>query len=207
MQGEEMTSPSADSLGPWEAGFAGPGLPDLEGGALIIAAELPEAGTGIAVTYTGGVFRRQFWTDGPPVPLIIELLTSGELKVLRDQLAAQLQGPGSGLDEIPLRAFLEAVRLHLSPGTSDRFAAAVFGTITAPNPGEFLGQISWPGDVTGTVQASANGISAQTGLAHLTAASLVPLRPADVRSLVAALQAAPVSAPWDQVLNFAEQAL
>jgi hypothetical protein len=205
-----MTSPSAgtpETLGPWEAGFAGPGLSDLEGGALIIAAELPEAGTGIMVTYSGGVFRRQFWTDGPPVPLIIELLTPADLKVLRDQLAAQLEGPGSGLDDIPLRAFLEAVRLHLSPGTSDRFAAAVFGTIAASNPGEFLGQVSWPGDVTGTVQASASGISAQTGLAHLAAADPAPLRPADVRSLVVALQAAPVSAPWDQVLNFAEQSL
>jgi hypothetical protein len=202
-----MTSPSADTLGPWEAGFAGPGLPELEGGALIIAAELPEAGTGIMVTYTGGAFRRQFWTDGPPIPFIIELLTPADLKVLRDQLAAQLEGPGSGLDDIPLRAFLEAVRLHLSPGTSDRFAAAVFGTVTTPNPGEFLGQVSWPDDVTGTVQASANGIAAQSGLAHLTATDPVRLRPADVRSLVASLQAAPVSAPWDQVLNFAEQAL
>ncbi len=201
-----MTAPSAETLGPWQAGFAGPGLPDLGGGALMIAAELPEAGTGIVVTYAGGVFRRQFWTQGPPVPLIVELLTSGDLKVLRDQLAAQLEGPGSGLDEIGLRAFLVAVRLHLSPGTSDRFAAAIFGTITAPNPGEFLGQVSWPGDVTGTVQASAAGVAAQTGLAHLTAADPAPLRPADVRSLIAALQAAPVIAPWDQVLNFAEQA-
>ena len=89
-----MTSPSAgtpETLGPWEAGFAGSGLSDLEGGALIIAAEQPEAGTGIAVTYSGGVFRRQFWTDGPPVPLFIELLTPADLKVLRDQLAAQLE--------------------------------------------------------------------------------------------------------------------
>jgi hypothetical protein len=205
-----MTSPSAgtpETLGPWQAGCAGAGLSDLEGGALIIAAEQPEAGTGIMVTYSGGVFRRQFWTDGPPVPLFIELLTAADLKVLRDQLAAQLEGPGSGLDDIPLRAFLEAVRLHLSPDTSDRFAAAVFGTITAPNPGELLGQVSWPGDVTGTVQASAAGIAAQTGLAHLAAAGPAPLRPADVRSLVAALQAAPVSAPWEQVLSFAEQAL
>jgi hypothetical protein len=38
-------------------------------------------------------------------------------------------------------------------------------------------------------------------------ADKAPLRPADVRSLVVALQAAPVSAPWDQVLNFAEQSL
>lgn len=205
-----MTSPSAvtsDTTGPWEAGFAGPGLTELEGGALIIAAESPDAGTGIMVTYAEGVFRRQFWTDGPPIPLIVEILGPGELKVLRDQLAVQLQGPGSGLDDTGLRAFLEALRLQLSPDTSDRFAAAAFGSIVEQNPGEFLGQVSWPGDVAGTVQASAGGVSAQSSLAHLTASAPAPLRLADVRSLVAALQAAPVSAPWEQVLSFAEQAL
>ena len=159
------------------------------------------------MTYSGGIFRRQLWTDGPPIPLIIELLTPADLKVLRDRLAAQLQDPGSGLDDIGLRAFLEALRLQLSPDTSDRFATAVFGTIAASNPGEFLGQVSWPGDVTGTIAASAAGIAAQSRLAHLAAASPVRLRPADVRSLVVALQAAPVSAPWEQVLNLAEQAL
>jgi len=159
------------------------------------------------VTYSGGEFTRQFWTDGPPVPLIIELLPAGELKVLRDQLEVQLQGSGSGLDDIPLRAFLEALRLHLSPQTSDRFAAAAFGSIVAENPGEFTGQVSWPGDVAGTVQASAGAISAQTHLGHLAAGNPAPLRPADVRSLVAALQATTVSAPWEQVLGFAEQAL
>lgn len=204
-----MTSPStvaSDTTGPWQAGFAGPGLSDLGGGAIIIAAELPEAGTGIMVTYSGGVFTRRFWTDGPPVPQIVELLSPGELKVLRDQLELQLQGPGSGLDDIPLRAFLDTLRLSLSGGTSDRFATATFGSIVAENPGEFLGQVNWPGDVTGTVQASAGAVAAQTHLAQLATGNPAPLRSADVRSLVAALQVTTVSASWAQVLNFAEQA-
>ncbi len=203
-----MSSPSTDATettGPWEGGFSG--LPDLGGGAVAIASERPEAGTGSLISYSGGVFEMRFWTDGPPVPQIIEILPPEALKPIRDQLAAQLQGPGSGLDDIPLRAFLETVRLYLSPDSSDRFNTAVFGSIAEPNPGEYLGQVSWPGDVVGTVQASADGILAQTHLVHLDAGNLVPLRKADIRSLVRALQAATVNSQWQQVLSFAEQAV
>ena len=85
-----MSSPSTDATettGPWEGGFAG--LPDLGNGVVAIASELPEAGTGSLVSYSGGVFEMRFWTDGPPVPQIIEILSPEALKPIRDQLAAQ----------------------------------------------------------------------------------------------------------------------
>jgi hypothetical protein len=208
-----MTSPSiaatepTEPTEPWQAGFAGPGLSDLAAGAMVLASEQGQAGTGVLVTYSEGAFTRRFWSDGPPIPLIIEILPPEELKALGDQLDAQLEGAGSGLDDIPLRDFAEAIRLHLSSQASSRFAAAAFGSIATVNPGEFLGQVSWPGDVVGTIAASAGAISAQTHLAHLGTGDPAPLRKADIRSLVLALQASTVNAQWEQVLSFAEQAL
>lgn len=73
-----MSSPSTDATettGPWEGGFSS--LPDLGGGGVAIASELSEAGTGSLISYSGGVFEMRFWTDGPPVPQIIEILFAG----------------------------------------------------------------------------------------------------------------------------------
>lgn len=204
-----MASPSAETSGPWQGGFLGSDFPD--GGTIAIASELPEAGTGILISYSEGAFTRRFWTTGPPVPLLIEVLTPEDVKAIGDQVAEQLRGPGSGLDDIPVRDFLETVRLYLEPGTSDRFTAAVFGAIAQVNPGELQGQVSWPGDVVGVVLGSADGVSAQTHLAHLSAGTLAPLRNADLRSLVLALEVATTTSTidplWQQMLNFAEQAL
>lgn len=208
-----MTAPSVgavETTGPWEGGFIGPGLSDLISGEVIILSELPEAGTGIAVSYSGGIFTRRFWTTGPPVPLIIEILSPEEVKAIGDQVHDQLRGAGSGLDDIPLRAFLETVRLYLDPAASDRFTTAVFGSIVQVNPGELQGEVSWPGDVVGTV-LSVDGVSAQSNLAHVPAGNPAPLRKADLRSLVFALEnaiATSVIDPlWQQMLTLAEEAL
>ncbi len=78
-----MSSPSTDATettGPWEGGFSS--LPDLGGGGVAIASELSEAGTGSLISYSGGVFEMRFWTDGPPVPQIIEILSPGDIAVL-----------------------------------------------------------------------------------------------------------------------------
>lgn len=208
-----MTSPSvnvAETTGPWEGGFAGPGFSDLSDGAVIIVSQLPEAGTGILVSYSEGIFTRQFWTTGPPVPMLIELLSPEEVKAIGDQVAEQLRDSGSGLDDTPLRAFLETVRLYLETEASDRFTEAVFGSIVQTNQAELQGQVSWPGDVVGTV-LSADGVSAQTHLAQVPAGNPVPLRKADLRSFVFALEGAlstqAIDPLWQQMLSAAEQAL
>jgi hypothetical protein len=209
-----MASPSvstAETTGPWEGGLAGPGFSDLSGGGeVIIASQLPEAGTGILISYSEGIFTRRFWSTGPPVPLLVELLSPEEVKAIRDQVAEQLRGPGSGLDDIPLRAFLETVRLYLETAASDRFTEAVFGSIAQVNPAELQGEVSWPGEVTGTV-LSVDGISAQTHLAQVPAGNPVRLRQADLRSFVlsleSALSAQAIDPLWQQMLSIAEQAL
>jgi hypothetical protein len=201
---------AAEATGPWQGGFSGPGLPAL-GGAVVIAAQLPDDGAGILVSYSGGIFTRQFWTTGPPVPQIIEILPPEEVKAIGDQVAEQLQGPGSGLDDIPLREFVETVRLHFEQEASDRFEEAVFGSITQASPGGLQGQVTWPGDVIGTVQGSADGVSAQSHLANVVAGNPAWLRNADLQSLVIALQDALATSAtdplWQQMLTFAEQAL
>ena len=207
-----MTSPSVSAVettGPWQGSLSGTGLPaSSDDGAVIIASEQAEGATGILVSYADGQFTSRFWSAGPPVPLFIEILSPASVKAIRDQVAHQLQVPGSGLDDIPLRDFVETARLYLEAETSDRFTEAVFGSITQVTPGEVQGQVNWPGDVVGTVLS--NG-SAQTHLAHLPAADPAPLRQADLRSLVSALQQAlanPGLDPlWQQVLTGAQQAL
>jgi hypothetical protein len=208
-----MTTPvpgAAEATGLWQGGFSGPGLPAL-GGAVVIAAQLPDDGAGVLVSYSGGIFTRQFWTTGPPVPHIIEILPPEEVKAIRGQVAEQLEGPGSGLDDIPLRDFVETVRLHFEQEASDRFTEAVFGSIAQASPASLQGQVTWPGDVIGTVLGSADGVSAQSHLANVTAGNPAWLRSADLQSLVIALHNALATSGidplWQQMLTFAEQAL
>jgi hypothetical protein len=199
-----------DATGLWQGGFSGPGLPAL-GGAVVIAAQLPEDGAGVLVSYAGGVFTRQFWTTGPPVPQVIEILRPAEVKAIADQVAGQLRGTGSGLDEVPLREFLEAVRLHFEEKVSERFREAVFGSITWSGPRGLRGQVTWPGDVIGTVLGSADGVAAQSHLANVAAGNPAWLRGADLQSLVIALHKAladsQVDPLWQEMLTHAERAL
>ena len=200
---------AAEATGLWQGGFSGPGLPAL-GGAVVIAAQLPDDGTGVLVSYAGGVFTRQFWTTGPPVPQISEILKPDEVWAIRDQVVEQLQDPGSGLDEVPLREFVEAVRLHFQQYPSQRFAEAVFGSITQSSPQGLQGQVTWPGDVIGTVLGSADGVCAQSHLANVAAGNAAWMRDADVQSLVIALREAlettQLDPLWQRMLTFAEQA-
>jgi hypothetical protein len=201
---------AAEATGLWQGGFSGPGLPAL-GGAVVIAAQLPDDGAGVLVSYAGGIFTRQFWTTGPPVPQIIEILKPDDVRTVRDQVAEQLQGPGSGLDEIPLWEFVEAVRLHFQQDASERFTEAVFGSITQSSPLGLQGQVTWPGDVIGMVLGNADGISAQSHLANMAAGNPAWLRSADLQSLVSALgealDTAQLDPLWQQMRTFAEQAL
>jgi hypothetical protein len=208
-------SGAAETTGTWEGGLAvpvdPPAPPDIGSGTITIVSQGSTADSGTLVSYSGGIFTSQFWSTGPPVPLLIEILPPQEVRKIGEEVAEQLRGPGSGLDDIPLRAFVETVRLYLEPEASDRFTVAVFGSITQVNPGELLGEVSWPGGIAGTVLGSADGVSAQTHLAAMPAGNPAPLREADQRSLVLALESTlateAIDPLWQQMLSFAEQAL
>ena len=156
---------------PWEGGISVPVLPPhvpLFDSAAIVVAQQSDAQAGVAVSYSRGIFTRQSWSTGHPVPGLIEVLKPQEVKQVRDQVLEQLVIPGDGLDHLPLRAFVTAADVYLNPEPSTRFDRAVFGTIAEQAPGQLLGAVAYPGDVAGTVLGSDAGVSES----HIWAASL-----------------------------------
>jgi len=206
---------SPPDLVAWQGGFClplpPPAIPDLSSAAIAILTQSPTAESGQLVSYFAGAFTLQFWSAGSPVPLLVEILPPEQVRKIRDQVVDQLHNGASGLDAVPLRAFAEAARLYLQPEASERFAAAQFGAITAPSPGELAGQLSWPSGVAGTVLGSGQKISAQSHLAAVPAMNPAPLRQADLTSLILALGQALATQPldplWQQMLSLAENAL
>ena len=100
----------------------------------------------------------------------------------------QLVIPGDGLDQVPLRAFVTAADVYLSPDLSTRFDRAVFGTIAEQAPGQLLGAVAYPGDVVGTIPGSDAGVSGESHLGPLPSGFQAPLRVGDLRSLISSLE-------------------
>ncbi len=198
---------------PWEGGLSVPVLPPqvpLFDSAAIIVAQQSDAQSGVAVSYGRGIFTRQAWSTGHPVPGVIEVLKPPEVRQVRDQIREQLGTCGDGLDHLPLRAFVTVADVYLSPEPSTRYRAAAFGTIAQQAPGQLLGAVAYPDGVAGSVLGSDAGVSAESHLAPLPAGFLAPLRAGDLRSLIGslgnALAAGGIDPQWQQMLAFAEQA-
>ena len=198
---------------PWEGGISVPVLPPhvpLFDSAAIVVAQQSDAQAGVAVSYSRGIFTRQFWSTGHPVPGLIEVLKPQEVKQVRDQVLEQLVIPGDGLDHLPLRAFVTAADVYLNPEPSARFDRAVFGTIAEQAPGQLLGAVAYPGDVAGTVLGSDAGVSGESHLGPLPSGFQAPLRVGDLRSLISSLEnalaAGAIDPLWQQMLTFTQQA-
>jgi hypothetical protein len=207
-----MTQSTTDQ--PWEAGlsvpFAPPGVPEFDSAAIVVAQQF-DAEAGTAVAYSRGIFTRQEWTTGHPVPDLIVVLQRPEVEQVRDQVREQLTTRGAGLDVLPLRAFLTVADLYLSPEPSGRYVSAVFGAITEPVAGQLSGTVTYPDGVTGTIVASDAGVSGESHLAPLPPGPLDPLRTGDLSSLITSLEKAltggDLDPRWQQVLALAEQAV
>jgi len=198
---------------PWEGGLSVPVLPPhvpLFDSAAIVVAQQSDAQAGVAVSYSRGIFTRQFWSTGHPVPGVIEVLKPQDVRKVRDQVREQLARPGDGLDQLPLRAFVTAADVYLSPEPSTRFGSAVFGAIAEQAPGQFLGAVAYPGGVAGTIAGSSAGVSAESHLGPLPPGFQAPLRTGDLRSLISSLEnalaAGGIDPQWQQMLAFAQQA-
>ena len=198
---------------PWEGGLSVPVFPPhipLFDGAAIVVAQQSDAQAGVAVSYSRGIFTRQSWSTGHPVPLLIEVLKPQEVKQVREQVFEQLVIPGDGLDHLPLRAFVTAADVYLNPEPSTRFSRAVFGAIAEQAPGQFSGAVAYPGSVAGTILGSDAGISGESHLGPLPAGFQAPLRVGDLRSLISslenALSAGGIDPLWQQMLTLAQQA-
>jgi hypothetical protein len=215
-------TPPPETTTPWEGGFSGrptpPQPPNLEAGAIVVVQAASAEGTGVQITYMDSAFYRSFWSVGSSaVPTLVEMLTPATVRQIRTQLVDQLASSATGLDDVPLKAFVEAAHQYLQSRSSERFSNAVFGTITEQTtPSVFLdGAASFPNGVVGTIQYTAGRIVAETHLSVLAAAQPsppAPLRVADLRSLAQALQLALSNQPgidpaWQQVLTFAQNEL
>jgi hypothetical protein len=198
---------------PWEGGLAVPVLPPhvpLFDSAAILVAQQSDAQTGVAVSYGRGIFTRQFWSTGHPVPGVIEVLKPQDVEQVRNEILEQLAVPGDGLDHLPLRAFVTAADVYLSPEPSTRYRTAVFGAIAEQAPGQLLGGVAYPDGVAGTILGSDAGVSGESHLGPLPAGFLAPLRAGDLRSLISSLEnaltAGGLDPQWQQMLTFAQQA-
>jgi hypothetical protein len=220
-------TPPPETTTPWQGGFSGspspPSPPNLEAGAIVVVQAASAEGTGVQITYMDGAFYRSFWTVGSNAdPTLIEMLAPATVRQIRTQLVDQLASSATGLDDIPLKTFVEAADQYLQSRSSERFSNAVFGTITEQTtPSLFLdGAVSFPNGVVGTIQYTAGRIVAETHLSVLPAAQPspplspgpAPLRVADLRSLAQALQLALSDQPgidpaWQQVLTVTQNEL
>ena len=197
----------------WEGGFSVPVLPPqfpLFDSAAIVVAQQSDAQAGVAVSFGRGIFTRQAWSTGHPVPGVIEVLKPPEVEQIRDQVREQLDRPGDGLDHLPLRAFVTAADVYLDPEPSGRFRRAVFGAIAEQAPGQLLGAVAFPDGVAGTVVGSDAGVSGESHLAPLPPGFQAPLRTGDLLSLILslenALDAGGIDPLWEQLLTFAQEA-
>jgi hypothetical protein len=198
---------------PWEGGLSVPVLPPhipLFDSAAIVVAQQSDAQSGVAVSYSRGIFTRQSWSTGHPVPLLIEVLEPQDVKQVRDQIIEQFVISGDGLDHLPLRAFVTAADVYLNPEPSTRFSRAVFGAIAEQAPGQLLGAVAYPGGVAGTILGSDAGVSGESHLGSLPGGFQAPLRVGDLRSLISSLKnavsAGGIDPLWQQMLTFAQQA-
>jgi hypothetical protein len=207
-----MTQPHAAGQ-PWEGGLSVPVLPPhvpLFDSAAIVVAQQSDAQAGVAVSYSRGIFTRQSWSTGHPVPLLIEVLKPADVQQIRDEILEQLATGGDGLDHLPLRAFVTVADVYLSPEPSHRYRRAVFGTIAEQAPGQLLGAVSYPDGVAGSIVGSDQGVSGESHLAPLPAGFPAPLRVGDLRSLIFSLEnaltAGGMDPQWQQMLTYAKQA-
>jgi hypothetical protein len=198
---------------PWEGGLSVPVLPPhipLLDSAAIVVAQQSDSQTGGMVSYSRGIFTRQFWSTGHPVPMLIEVLKPEQVKQVRNQILEQLASPGDGLDHLPLRAFVTAADVYLNPEPSTRFSKAAFGAIAEQAPGQLLGAVAYPNGVAGTVLGSSDGVSGESHLGPLPSSFQAPLRVGDLRSLISSLEdalaAGGIDPLWQQMLTFAQQA-
>jgi hypothetical protein len=198
----------------WQGGLSVPVLPPqvpLFDSAAIVVAQQSDDQSGVAVLYSRGIFTKQAWSTGHPVPGVIEVLKPQEVEQVRDQVREQLDRPGDGLDHLPLRAFVTAADVYLSREPSTRFGRAVFGAIAEQAPGQLLGAVTFPGGVAGTLVGSGAGVSGESNLQPVPPGFQAPLRVGDLLSLILSLEnalgAGGIDPLWEQMLTFAQQAV
>ena len=201
-------------MGPWQGGLAQPvgppSRPRFGTGALTLVSQT-DASSGSVVPYVGGIFAAQFWTVGHPVPFLVRELdprrpsaarravraARGAERRARRGPAAGVRRGGRGVRRDPVGAVLRrALARDLHPRSRRGIGGAQLAQRrdrnSAREPAGGRGPVAHPSQPAG---------------------ELVPLRDADLRSLIAALAAAErttgegIDPLWSELREFAQAAL
>jgi hypothetical protein len=162
------------------------------------------------ITYSEGEFTLRC-TAGKPgvgVPTIVEVLGPRQLSALLDALQDEVDHPPADhdLDLAALRAFVEVLAHKVGTAASNRFEQARFASISKDAGGGIVGHLGLGIDTAGTVHDAAGRVTFSFQVIPRPPGPFLPLSPADLDSLAAALtiylDGTPHADPlWRDLLN------
>jgi len=162
------------------------------------------------ITYSDGEFTLRFapGKSGGGVPTIVEVLGPRQLSALLDALQDEMDHPPTDhdLDLTALRAFIEVLTHKVGAVASNRFERARFASISRDAGGGIVGHLGLGIDTAGTAHDAAGRVTFSFQVIPRPPGPFLPLSPADLGSLAAALatylddtpQADPL---WRDLLN------
>jgi hypothetical protein len=161
------------------------------------------------ITYSDGEFTLRFapGKSGGGVPTIVEVLGPRQLSALLNALQDEEIPPTDhDLDLAALRAFVEALTHKVGAAASNRFERARFASISRDAGGGIVGHLGLGIDTTGTVHAAAGRVTFSFQVIPRPPGPFLPLSPADLDSLAAALTTYSDDTPqadplWRDLLN------
>lgn len=115
--------------------------------AAVVVAQQSDAQTGVAVSYSRGIFTRQSWSAGHPVPGLIEVLKPQKVRQVRDQVLASADHPGliPGTARIPDHAARRSTAAPVG-GLDEKGLAAKVGA-SALTPGGLIKHLAFVEDL------------------------------------------------------------
>jgi hypothetical protein len=162
------------------------------------------------ITYSDGEFTHRFVPGKPGVrvPTIVEVLGPRQLPALLDALQDEVDHPPADhdLDLAALRAFVEVLAHKVGTAASYRFERARFVSISKDAGGGIVGHLGLGIDTAGTVHDAAGRVTFSFQVIPRPPGPFLPLSPADLDSLAAALTTylddSPQADPlWRDLLN------
>ena len=143
------------------------------------------------ITYSDGEFTLRFapGKSGGAVPTIVEVLGPRELSALLDALQDEVGHPPTDhdLDPAALRAFIEVLAHKVGAAASNRFERARFAGVSKDAGGGIVGHLGLGIDTAGTVHDAAGRVTFSFQVIPRPPGPFLPLSPADLDSLAAAL--------------------
>jgi hypothetical protein len=192
------------------SGFASFHATQAEVSATVVGRPHGPSGLIDVITYSEGQFTRRFAASEPgeAVPTLVEILGPRQLSALLDALQDELDQPPTNhdLDLGALRTFVELLASKVGTASSNRFEQARFAEISKDAYGAIVGRLGLGIDTAGTVRDAGGKITFSFQVIPRPTGPFLPLSPADLDSLAAALTACLENTPqadplWRDLLN------